>query len=505
MKNLYVLFLLLSVVSCTHNISAKTYYVDANVSNGNGSSEAPYNNITDGIDEMSPSGGDTLIIRPGIYSKSNDSMSSFVNGTPGNYNIIKAETDGTVVISTKENFLVNRGQNYLQFEGLKFITVGTNFEKAINGAHHIKVLRCAFEGGPERGNANNFAIGGYSKYILIEDSWFYGNGGRENLVIFTSSKVIIRRVVLRHDHGWVIQHGDKSEPEGVGTIYNSNEVELQNVIIIDSLSNPHNTRMGSEWVGAFTLANNANKGASCKNNNITGVIALNVEGNGFDHGGYGKIENINFQDVIVWWSKAGRNKGGGLAHSNRSFKSTTANNITIGNQTYGAAIWGGVNSKINLTNSIIYNVSFSFGSNEPSQGVIDNSYNNCYRHDKNFCSMKGKSSFNPLKNGLKYLPRIEANSKLLQAGKNKSRAGAIITNKIGVSGTLWGEPGYKIVTKEPLWPWPNENRIHKDMSNASNLLKTSPANRGFAAKNQTLTNYIWSALGNELPGSFKRK
>jgi hypothetical protein len=45
---------------------------------------------------------------------------------------------------------------------------------------------------------------------------------------------------------------------------------------------------------------------------------------------------------------------------------------------------------------------------------------------------------------------------------NSLGQGAKITNRIGVDGTLFGEPGFEDLTAVRLWPWPNEERIKAD-------------------------------------------
>ena len=40
-----------------------------------------------------------------------------------------------------------------------------------------------------------------------------------------------------------------------------------------------------------------------------------------------------------------------------------------------------------------------------------------------------------------------------------SGKGATIEKKMGVIGTLYGEPGFDTLTAENLWPWPYESKI----------------------------------------------
>jgi hypothetical protein len=102
----------------------------------------------------------------------------------------------------------------------------------------------------------------------------------------------------------------------------------------------------------------------------------------------------------------------------------------------------------------------------------------------------GNVNVNPLTNGLPYLTRTETGSYLAthQAG---GKMGAQIVNKIGTSGTLYGETGWNTDTGVSLWPFPNETRIKADMSAVST--------RGFCAPAMTLTKYIWEYLGNAMP------
>src|SRR6185503_211303 len=134
---------------------AATYYVDASAASdsGNGSQASPKKYIQSGVSLMSPSGGDTLIIAPGTYSNTSDSISSPTKGKAGAYNVIKAATDGSVVI--KGGFDLGTGDHYLRFEGLKFDQQDV---KVILG-RYVKILRCAFKGGPSSGNNVTVQVG----------------------------------------------------------------------------------------------------------------------------------------------------------------------------------------------------------------------------------------------------------------------------------------------------------------------------------------------------------
>ncbi|MFZ2650123.1 MAG: hypothetical protein WA210_08445, partial [Burkholderiaceae bacterium] len=195
-----------------------TYYVDANAADdsGNGSLSRPKKYIGSGAALMSSSGGDTLIVKAGTYSNPLDAIGKLVSGKAGAWNIIRAEVDGTVTITAPLN--IPLGDHYLQFEGLKW--EGPT-EKGING-RFVKMLRCAFKDGPATGNTVVLGIGTSNatpgaQYILVEDSYVYGAGGRYKILVYNSDKVILRRIVARHQDGWSDTKGD---PQAVVSLYN---------------------------------------------------------------------------------------------------------------------------------------------------------------------------------------------------------------------------------------------------------------------------------------------
>ena len=115
------------------------------------------------------------------------------------------------------------------------------------------------------------------------------------------------------------------------------------------------------------------------------------------------------------------------------------------------------------------------------------------------------TNINPLIHSLFYLPRIESNSDLSGKASDGGDVGATVMKRIGVNGTLWGEPGYNTTTDEDLWPWPNEDIIKINLRTYSHPQINGA--RGFCADGKqlngihdiTLTSYIWEYLGNPIP------
>ena len=91
--------------------------------------------------------------------------------------------------------------------------------------------------------------------------------------------------------------------------------------------------------------------------------------------------------------------------------------------------------------------------------------------------------------------------------------GATILKRYGVTGTLWGEPGFDQLTNDDLWPWPYEDKIKAVFTEQNDPPNGySPASnittRGFAASGSglyggpiTLTSYIWEYLGAMCPAN----
>ena len=456
---------------------AATYYVDAAAPNdaGTGTSAAPKKTLSAGVGLMSPAGGDTLIIRPGTYFTPADQLTTIVNGVPGNYNTIKADVDGSVIITANLN--LTSASAYVRFEGLKW---QSPLNKSIKG-HHLKFLRCAFVGGPPTNNNTTLGIGTNdttpgAQYILLEDVWAYGPGGRYNIIVYNSDKVILRRVVVRHDGGWSDTKGD---PEAGITVYNSSDTQVQNRIVLDS------NLIYNNWEKAFYNVKNDSSPNPHRNTKLVGSIALNNVGYGFGYDDAGPIENAIIENSVIW------NSGGGVAIGGGSggVHTIVAKNLTIGGTTgHAFANWGN-NATLDVSHAIAYgNTGKAFGGSTP----ITHSFNNCSGNLGGNCSATGETVFNPLSNGLRYLPRIEVSSVLKTAGISGAQIGAELVKKIGVSETLFGEPGYDSLTAENLWPWPHQQRIKKEMCVDAGV------SRGFCGT-ASLTHYVWEYLGSPCP------
>ncbi|HEU4662824.1 MAG TPA: hypothetical protein VFS55_02205, partial [Dokdonella sp.] len=80
---------------------AATWYVSADAPDdgGDGSLAHPRRTIRAGAALMSPAGGDTLVILPGIYAGSGNAIDGLVPGQAGAWNRVVAQVDGSVTIT----------------------------------------------------------------------------------------------------------------------------------------------------------------------------------------------------------------------------------------------------------------------------------------------------------------------------------------------------------------------------------------------------------------------
>lgn len=501
-------------------------------------------------------GGHTMLIKPGTYSDPNDAVitSDIVNGAPGNYNIIKAEVDGTAIIMQPMDLLpltaapvgfpstsdgLATTPQYLQFEGLKWFNEINNTPIANGGTggnganvsivgHHIKILRSAFRGA---GNCNNFsslAIGrGVTEaqnwkpthHILVEDSWSYGLGGRYNIVTFHSDDIIFRRVVLRHDGGWngaTEVAGCKNDPEAAIATYNSSNVHLQNVVAIDSdatYSAPGGTPNG-QWEGTFYTLYNSESGVQNTNNPENDILNANVlgvihptENNSitgsiilFNHGNAFKYEVGNASQVT---------NADGAFPPGSVRTSTLTDSVSLNSATHGLTFQTGGGGLADFDVSVQNVLIASAPGGTLNVGVRENN-GASPSITLNEVVIAGHASSAILNNhflgatqncvapgtgncSTPIADPIGATPGIVFPVRVEGAPGfnsATIIKRIGVSGTLTDDAGFNTVTGDDLWPWPYESRIKRDFSEVPGV-----GIRRWTATDLTLTEYIWNALG----------
>lgn len=494
--NIFILFGVLGVAKAG---LAATYYVDGSATNdsGTGSTTSPKKYITSGLRLMS--GGDTLIIKDGVYTGVNNMIGDYASpqinppsGTAQAYTTIKAEHVGGAVIDAEYLRYAFSTQNvnpvnYVIVQGIHF-RHGQCGLFNIMGDHN-KVLQSGFEDGEapsHDGECPIAFIAGGSSYSLVEDSWVWGKG---RYGFYTGSTaggtnhIIFRRVVVRLDAtpiGWVTA--------GL-RFYNGQTNAMQNSIVIDSL-------VSSGSVEPSAITSGGGSSTYEPDHLYEGMMVINNP----DRRGYipedGATTNT-FTNSVLWG-----NKDGIFAVSAFSSPFTlNLSNLTIGeNIAYAVrdnANYSGLTT--NLTNSLIQVPNGGTAFNEPNSITITDVYipgtGTLGSNPGGYTSINGST----YAAGLKYLPRIESGSTIANAG-----IGPSILYQIGVSGSVYGDSGWNTVTTTSLWPWPDQDIW---TSKLKAYIASGPGgNRGFAAGGTglyggpiTLTSYIWEYLGNICP------
>lgn len=351
--------------------------------------------ISSAVSQLQPGG--TVVIKPGSYSAFNlKSCSS------SNWCTIKAETDGTVQVS---GLNIGAGNWYTRIEGLKFTG---NSTKTVTGSY-VKFFRTAFAGGPTSGNAVTLQIGTNDRTpgasnILLEDSWVYGLGGRYKVLVYNAAKIVLRRVVVRHDGGWSY---DGDNPQGGFALYDSTDVACQDCMFLDPASGL------SGFEAALYLVSNSTTSQRQSNVSVNGAVIINSPNNGLAAEGNGAVATYSVKDVAVVNSAQGGFNTNNSAH---------VLNVTRGLASVRGAPFAAWRGTLTGANCV-----YKGGSNSGA------SLSNC-------------SGTLP-----KYPTALNANGQ-----------GADISKRIGVSGTLFGEAGYNDTQSQALWPYPNEARIKTD-------------------------------------------
>jgi hypothetical protein len=446
---------LLGVLGLLDAAIAGTYYVStsgSDTSPGTCTSTSPCYTITKALSLMS--GGDTLILKNGIYTDRsgmlvNDHYSATIkSGSATAYTTIKAETPYGVRLKWTSNLnyydlpvLVEKAQ-YVHIDGFIYEMLNMaepSYVVEMDSANN-RVTRCIVKRSHVDAYGGWFASGGNNN--LFEDCAGVG-AARYGFFVggpdASTQGNIFRRCVGRVDFAKTDQPKATFCAYGNNSNTNVKNHFFQNCISVDG----HRPSGSEEKYGAFYHPKNAS------NIYHQGCIVLNES---TAHAGMFVQEwgtGITVENSIIYNLTNSASWAVGLRANTGSYLS--ANRLTIGGVLPGGYLYSG-----NSASSSLFGGSPSY--------LLDNT------------------------------------------------PGASVMYRYGVAGTRYGETGYNQLTQESLWPWPYESNIKFVFSEQLNTpTGYTPASnvsaRGFCSGTskdgtaQTLTKYIWEYLGNTIPAS----
>ncbi|MBI5118508.1 hypothetical protein HZA56_18735 [Candidatus Poribacteria bacterium] len=500
-----------AVVGIPNSHAGAIYYVSLTGSDttGDGSSAKPWGSIGFGYSRMI--GGDTLIVKNGVYTGQNNFIGRYggrgygqpPNGSPGAYTVIRAETPfgvrinkGTSSPDYEDSYIRLINRSYILVEGFVVDHSGGGPESTVSveGSNHVKVKKLIVKRSGITNDYDEVVATTGSSYVLWEDCALVGQmrygfyvGGPSD----TSQYIIYRRCVVRNDYTATTQPKASFCVYGNNSGYGAQDILFQNCIVIDS----HNTGMtgGERTYGGWYNPKNA------KNVTWRGCIALKVDS--YYAAIFAKEQNgtgMTLTDTVMWDSGPTGDMG---IQAQGSGAGLTLNRCTIGGNGTAIGQYSSGTGHV-LKNTLFYNNGALYAGGSEGWNVVTN--NGFYPVTQAY----GTNAVTQLIFGKqKYILRVEADSGLYNAGDDGGNIGATIVNRWGADGTLWGEAGYDSLTGVPVWPWPYQDQIKAVFSESNPpptgaVPSTNDTQRGFCATGQTLTNYIWSYLGNPTPPEY---
>ncbi|MCR4346534.1 MAG: Ig-like domain-containing protein [Sulfuricaulis sp.] len=477
--------------------SRATYYLSptgSDTANNGLSLASPWKSFAKAFGSMTA--GDELILLDGNYSSS--AGTGYINyqgsgsaqppsGTSlSNVTYVHALNPGNVTV--QGGLFIGRStrkDSFIKIQGITFEGGGDLYNTS-----YVTIKDCGFHG--------SFGIGtndhdNGNDYNLIEDVWVWASGERIIAINYRSHHNVWRRVVVRGDGCGTSGCNGSGNPNVGFTVYNSMDVSVQNVIVVDRI-----LAATDEPYGDFAVAQHA-PGPNFGRAEWLGTISLKAPDTGYymepDVGGT-VDPTIRISNAVAWDADG---EGFNIARSgsNNLLENLTAYGRTGDSIRVAPELSGGTLRNVISTNSGRYGINSAY---KPSYVDAYNARSSAYNNTT--CSV-GCYTSNPQADGatpsLKYITRVESGSFLKGKGNGGADIGANVLNRYGSNDSRFGESGYNTLTSTALWPWPNEDRIKREM-----CVNTT---RGFCSTGQrlgnvgpvTLTTYIWEYLGNPIP------
>jgi uncharacterized repeat protein (TIGR02543 family) len=480
--------------------------------------------------------GDELVLLDGVYSSAagtgsmhwNDGVNSaqIPSGTAARSTYVhalnpgKVTVQGLVTVSASGGALSevriepglfigrsSRKDSYIKVQGLTFdsgaeaYTDNTRFNVVVNGragalynTSFVTIKETGFHGGfgvgtndHDQGNTDN----------LLEDIWVWGPQQRVIAINYRAHRNVWRRMVVRGDGCNTSECTSGGSPNVGFTVYDSHDVSVQNVIVVDRILTG---APESNYYADFAIASHTGGLYTFGRNEWLGTISLNAPDQGYYmEPDQGTIETptVKVSNAVAWNATQG---GYNLA---RDAQQSVLENITL-NVKAGDAFRVAPDMPNAATVATVKNLLLS----GTGRYAVNSSIQAAYVSQTGSWSQGLFNQTTPVNvvaapaNAMKYITRIETGSALKGAGAGGADIGANVVYRYGADGKRFGEAGHNTLGATALWPWPNEDRIKREMCVSTTRGFCSTGKRLDGVNPVSLTSYIWEQLGNPVPASF---
>lgn len=482
------------------NAAQRVFYMSPTGSDKNDgrSTDKPFRSFAKALRKMD--GGDELILMDGTYSADQKNGTIHYNGrysdqipsgkTGGEKTIVRSQHRGKVIV--KGQLFIGRSfrkDHDIRIDGITFEGGGHLYN-----TENVDILNCGFHGAFVIGT-NDHEMG--NSHDLVEDSWIWADEERIIAANYRSDYNVWRRVVVRGDGCALLNCIGPGNPNVGITVYDSNHVSMQNVIVVDRILG-----LGYPY-SDFAAAQHTPGRYLFGMNEWLGTISVKAPDSGYymepdDEGTINKT--ITIRNAVAWKPKY---SGVNIA---RSGTDNLLENITVIDAGFDG-IRVGKRLRVGVLRNSVSVGARRYGVNSAYGSSFMNSFESEVEnyHERYGRCIKNCMSFNPLvgtKNlSLKYVTRIESKSRLSKAGEGGVDIGANVLFRYGKDGSHYGEEGFDQLTTVSLWPWKNEDIIKRQMCRDTDRGFCSSKKRLDGVSPITLTSYIWELLGHRMPNS----
>jgi len=404
--------------------------------------------------------GDELVLLDGVYSaaagtgtihwNNGSSSAQIPSGTSARITVVRAQNPGSVTIQGP--LFIGRStrkDSYIRVQGITFEGGG-----ALYNTSFITIKDSGFHGpfgigtnDHDEGNTDN----------LIEDVWVWAAGQRIIAINYRAHRNVWRRVVVRGDGCGTAECSGSGNPNVGITIYDSSNVSFQNVMVLDRVL----ARGDSPYADFACAQHTPDARWYFGRNSWLGVLSLNAPDIGF--------------------------------YCEPDEGATLSPVLTIRDSVFWNARVGGVNIARSGSGHVIERVwiraggdGFRFAPELADSGarIEGLTINGRGRYALNTSVAATGAAISGEWQSATNQQGCSARCTLAAAVTTQDSAPIVVTNLIryGVDGTRFAAPGYADPSPLSLWPWPNEERIRRDMCRDTR--------RGFCADGMTLSRYL---------------